>query len=106
MIADEPSQDQLRRDPLPLRGRTALVTGVSRRVGIGYAVARRLGALGASLFLHSYAPHDREQRRPIAPNGPGLPRRIPAVRCPQADRTIWLDVASSTCSCKNACNPT
>ncbi len=56
MTADEPSPDQLRRDPLPLRGRTALVTGVSRRVGIGYAVARRLAALGASLFLHGEDP--------------------------------------------------
>jgi 3-oxoacyl-[acyl-carrier protein] reductase len=55
----EPALDP--RDPLPLRGRVAVVTGVSRRAGIGYAVARRLAALGASLFLHHYAPHDRDQ---------------------------------------------
>jgi 3-oxoacyl-[acyl-carrier protein] reductase len=61
MTPVEPSVDQLRRDPLPLRGRVAVVTGVSRRAGIGYAVARRLAALGASLFLHHYAPHDRDQ---------------------------------------------
>jgi 3-oxoacyl-[acyl-carrier protein] reductase len=61
MTANEPTLDQLRRDPLPLRGRAALVTGVSRRAGIGYAVARRMAALGASLFLHHYAPHDRDQ---------------------------------------------
>src|SRR6516164_11677079 len=60
-MAHEPTADQLRRDPLPLRGRVALVTGVSRRAGIGYATARRLAALGASLFLHHYAPHDRGQ---------------------------------------------
>ena len=70
MTADELSLDQLRRDPLPLRGRTALVTGVSRRAGIGYSVARRLAALGASLFLHSYAPHDRDQPWGEDPGGP------------------------------------
>lgn len=48
-------------DELPLAGRTALVTGVSRRQGIGYAVARELGRLGASVFTHDYAPHDADQ---------------------------------------------
>ena len=61
MTPPEPAVDELRRDPLPLRGRAGLVTGVSRRAGIGYAVARRLAALGASVFLHHYAPHDRDQ---------------------------------------------
>jgi 3-oxoacyl-[acyl-carrier protein] reductase len=70
MTPDEPSPDRLRRGPLPLLGRVAVVTGVSRRAGIGYAVARRLAALGASLFLHSYAPHDRDQPWGEDPGGP------------------------------------
>ncbi|MFI6376775.1 SDR family oxidoreductase [Streptomyces sp. NPDC050546] len=53
-----PSPEDLRRDPLPLRGRTALVTGASRRAGIGHAVARRLAAYGASVYLHHHVPHD------------------------------------------------
>ncbi|MFJ7021993.1 SDR family oxidoreductase [Streptomyces sp. NPDC101117] len=53
-----PAPDELRRDPLPLRGRTALVTGASRRGGIGHAVARRLASLGASVYLHHHVPHD------------------------------------------------
>ncbi|MFC8781734.1 SDR family oxidoreductase [Streptomyces nigra] len=54
----QPSTDELRRDPLPLRGRTALVTGASRRGGIGHAVARRLAAYGAGVYLHHHVPHD------------------------------------------------
>ncbi|MGI5218709.1 SDR family oxidoreductase [Nocardia sp. CA-290969] len=44
-----------------LSGRVALVTGVSRRGGIGYAVARRLAARGAHLFLTHWVPHDDTQ---------------------------------------------
>jgi len=43
---------------LPLHGKTALVTGVSRRRGIGYAVAAQFARLGADVFLHHYRPHD------------------------------------------------
>lgn len=45
----------------PLVGKTALVTGVSRRRGIGYAVATRLLELGASVFVHHFSPHDLDQ---------------------------------------------
>jgi len=47
--------------PLPLRGRVALVTGTSRRAGIGFAVARRLLGLGASVLIHHHHPHDDAQ---------------------------------------------
>src|SRR5689334_20208807 len=57
----EHSDPQFRLDPLPLRGRVAVVTGVSRRAGIGYAIARRLASMGAGLFLHHHVPHDRAQ---------------------------------------------
>ena len=46
---------------LPLSGRTALVTGVSRRRGIGYAVASRLAAMGASLAVHHHLAHDADE---------------------------------------------
>lgn len=43
---------------LPLNGRTVFVTGVSRRRGIGFAVASRLASMGASLAVHHHLPHD------------------------------------------------
>lgn len=38
--------------------RTALVTGVSRRRGIGFAIVRRLLREGTRVFAHGYAPYD------------------------------------------------
>jgi len=47
-----------------------VVTGVSRRIAIGAAIARRLVADGAAVFLHSWAPHDAEQPWGADPGGP------------------------------------
>ena len=96
MTPAEPPPDQLRPDLLPLRGRVAVVTGVSRRAGIGYAIARRLAALGASLFLHQYAPHDRDQPWGADPGGPQAV--ITGVTAAQGDpeasvHAIELDLA-------------
>jgi 3-oxoacyl-[acyl-carrier protein] reductase len=44
-----------------LNGRVALVTGVSRRKGIGFAIAQQLTKLGADIFIHSFCPYDAEQ---------------------------------------------
>jgi 3-oxoacyl-[acyl-carrier protein] reductase len=45
-----------------LGARNALVTGVSRRVGIGYSIARRLLDAGAAVFVQGWTPHDAAQR--------------------------------------------
>lgn len=44
----------------PLNGRIALVTGVSRHIGIGYAIVNRLLDDGASVFATGWSPHDEE----------------------------------------------
>lgn len=45
----------------PLSGRVALVTGVSRRRGIGFATAQRLALLGADLMLQAFTAYDAQQ---------------------------------------------
>ncbi len=42
-----------------LSGRSAVVTGVSRREGIGYAIAHRLAERGANLMLQGLATYDK-----------------------------------------------
>lgn len=54
-MTQPPSQE------LALRGRVALITGVSRPSGIGYSIARELRSKGADCFLQSWAAHDVEQ---------------------------------------------
>lgn len=43
-----------------LSGRSALVTGVSREMGIGAAIARELARDGANIFITYYRPYDVE----------------------------------------------
>jgi 3-oxoacyl-[acyl-carrier protein] reductase len=46
--------------PGPLAGRVALVTGVSRPIGIAYTIAERLTDLGATVFATGWPAHDDE----------------------------------------------
>ena len=55
----------------PLAGRAALVTGVSRRAGIGFALVRRLLADGASVLASGWSPHDAEMPWGEDVDGPG-----------------------------------
>jgi NAD(P)-dependent dehydrogenase (short-subunit alcohol dehydrogenase family) len=41
-----------------LSGKSALVTGVSRSIGIGAAIARGLALMGANVFTPYYRPFD------------------------------------------------
>lgn len=65
-------------NPQPLSGRVALITGCSRRMGIGFAIANRLTKLGANLFIHAYAPYDVEQ--PWGGDPDGLPALLQELR--------------------------
>jgi 3-oxoacyl-[acyl-carrier protein] reductase len=42
----------------PLEGRVAVVTGVGRQAGIGYAIARRLLESGAGVLIQAWTPYD------------------------------------------------
>jgi 3-oxoacyl-[acyl-carrier protein] reductase len=77
-----------------LRGRTALVTGVSRQVGIGAAIARELARDGANIFITYYRPYHNESGLSSDPDEPG--RILDELRCVgrQADG-LELDLSDS-----------
>jgi len=52
-----------------LTARNALVTGASRRDGIGYAIARHLLDAGAAVFIHGWTQHDATQHWGAEPGG-------------------------------------
>src|SRR5258708_25654120 len=47
----------------------ALVTGVSRRAGIGFAIVRRLQKRGANVFVHGWTAPDARQVWGTEPDG-------------------------------------
>lgn len=69
---------------LVLRGRTAPITGVSRRRGIGYSIAVRLAGLGADPFPHHHRAHGSGQPRG-ADDPDGVCEGVRAALRPGAD---------------------
>ena len=69
-----------------LSGRVALVTGASRKQGIGYAVARRLAEQGADLFLQGLARYDVDQY--ATPEGDGVEAVLASLR-PLGNRVAY-----------------
>ena len=63
----------------------ALVTGVSRRAGIGFAIVRRLQKQGASVFVQGWTAHDARQDWGADPDGlEGVAGEL-GVGCIEAD---------------------
>jgi 3-oxoacyl-[acyl-carrier protein] reductase len=60
---------------MALEGRVALVTGVSRRIGIAFTVAERLRALGADVYVTGWSEHDAEMPWGADEGGPDVDQR-------------------------------
>jgi 3-oxoacyl-[acyl-carrier protein] reductase len=78
-----------------LSGRRALVTGVSRRAGIGFAITRRLLDAGAAVFVQGWTQHDATQPWGAEPGGTeavaqelGVPFLEADFSDPNAPRTV------------------
>jgi 3-oxoacyl-[acyl-carrier protein] reductase len=64
------SQPAATRMPIDLTGRVAVVTGASRRQGIGAAICRALAAHGADILFTHWQGYDREQPHGADEDGP------------------------------------
>jgi 3-oxoacyl-[acyl-carrier protein] reductase len=58
-----------------LSGRVAVVTGASRRRGIGTAICRALASHGADILFTHWQPFDQTQPHGVDPDGPTVLRR-------------------------------
>src|SRR5690348_1303854 len=70
-----------------LDGRVVLVTGVSRRAGIGAGIARRLAAEGADLVLQGWSAYDSEQ--PWGADADGVRELVEELRA-QGTKVTWV----------------
>ena len=93
------------RTDLPLSGRVAVVTGVSRRIGIGFAIAERLLEMGAAVFAQSWTPHD--SRMPWGADPAGIDGVVDELRaigvvehteCDFADPLAPQQVIAAACA--------
>jgi 3-oxoacyl-[acyl-carrier protein] reductase len=90
-----------------LTGRVAVVTGVSRRAGIGFAIAQRLLAAGASVLVHSWSAHDAAQPWGADPGGiealleelGGLGPRLAHIEADFSDPQAPAVVIAAAASC-------
>jgi 3-oxoacyl-[acyl-carrier protein] reductase len=83
---------------LTLESRNALVTGVSRRAGIGFAITRRLIDAGAAVFIHGWSPHDASHEWGAEPGGTATIARelgIPFIEADFADPTAPAQVVEA-----------
>lgn len=79
-----------------LTGRVTLVTGVSRKIGIGAAIARELANAGASLFLTFHRAYDAQQPWGVGPDEPEqIVREVAGLGADVASLEIDLAVSSS-----------
>lgn len=80
-----------------LTGRTALVTGVTRRAGIGAAIARELGRAGARVFVTYFRQYDQQQAWGVEPGEPeSLLRELGAIADEVAGTELDLSQPAST----------
>src|SRR5262245_52758985 len=76
---------------LDLHGRVAIVTGASRRRGIGAAICRALAELGADIFFTHWGQYDRDMSLAKEGDGPeGLHEALRGLGVRSADLAIDL----------------
>ncbi len=90
---------------MDLTGRNALVTGVSRRAGIGFAITRQLLNRGASVFAQGWTPHDAAQPWGAEPGGTKAVAQELAVPFIEADFADPASPADVVVAARTALGP-